>query len=1225
MGIQRLDHMAVRADIPLCVADIEETKRVKSSRNAMKSSRIASTGLIPWQVDVHTHATLLAQQISTHGSGTVWKRKTHLQDDTWTLIQWKRYHWKRCNQLRTTIGQSKMRLWFQAWKHVRRAGCIEGGASWFHQAHFQHAFHSYHLSRLAPLVAQRVKKDDIHFYKELSLQTARCAADEGLPHLWKVLKPMLPKATAKRKSNIRCIGPTVEAMSSHFNCLEAGQGGTYQELLNRCDQAQVQACQETPLTMSLEDIPTMIEMEQIVLRQKRNKAPGLDGVSASALQDAVRRDPRPYYDLIFKSWVTAAEPLQYKGGLVHCIAKKSGGREVTAMRGITLLDSFGKCYHALARSALLRWSTSRRIPTQFGGFARQQTLFATQYVRAFVRVAGRAKLSTAVLFIDVKSAFHCMLREHVFGTQDQFPPPLRRVLEEEGFNVAALESAITEHSADFVSTAKVATVRVLQDAHQSTWYTLPGHDVCYDTARGSRPGSPLADLAYNTLMTKVLQLLEEKLQSHPQFQQVAMHLSMTCLPVSWVDDVAIPLASTTPLLLDQLVVDATAMARDAFGEFGLRINMEKNKTEAVIQYRGQEAPQARLTRFVEQCGHLQLGTPFNGASLRVVSDYQHLGTNFAQGASIVREVRIRLGKASTVFRQLRKNIFANRKLPIATRLTLLESLVLSIVFHGSGNWPLLPYRLMKTLTHGVVAWQRSIIGIGHWSSSQVSDDELLSRWKQPTVVMRLAKFRILYGLQWYQQAPPILTQLVSAEDFDDDSWLAAVRHDLRWLSRFAPNLIPTPPESTADVFQWFHDHQQHGARQVRRAIGKAIQENHVVFEVVSLHRDIFQACTKMGVRFAPFQHEDHGLPQLYPCQHCDRMFSTAQALQGHQWKKHGQISQERRFVFSNTCLGCNRCFWTAQRLQQHLKATRAHVNGCYHWIAQHHEPLDEPKNVQVDRDLLRFQRLPTCVVSGPQHENILPLWRQRQEKRMANIREQWRQHGFPFNLDPAVSQVVKHAMTQTTSQMVCQDPAPTDWMEVWIRTLAEAVSDFRDDSVMWAFFEWGRMDMYPILDGLDDPDVIEQVELAFLEIAESHPMWQLLSDWDAVCQWQAPPAEQVLQIQPPKQSSGRHDREQIPYYLDQQGSLLQQWCGRAVLEKACPKGIPVVEGEDGSLTLYILHLFFRGGGALAIADLIFMKCGNSILGLRQSTWCSYPWTLQLMRRSGTWTPGTAGT
>ena len=121
---------------------------------------------------------------------------------------------------------------------------------------------------------------------------------------------------------------------------------------------------------------------------------------------------------------------------------------------------------------------------------------------------------------------------------------------------------------------------------------------------------------------------------------------------------------------------------------------------------------------------------------------------------------------------------------------------------------------------------------------------------------------------------------------------------------------------------------------------------------------------------------------------------------------------------------------------------------------------------------------------------------------------------------------------------------------------------FRNESVMWAFFEWGRSDMYPILDGLDDPDVIEQVEKAFLEIAEAHPMWQLLSDWEVVHQWRAPPAEQVLQAQPPKQSSGRHDREDIPYYLEkQQGAATTMWCGRMVIEKTCLKGIPVVEEQ----------------------------------------------------------------
>ena len=205
------------------------------------------------------------------------------------------------------------------------------------------------------------------------------------------------------------------------------------------------------------------------------------------------------------------------------------------------------------------------------------------------------------------------------------------------------------------------------------------------------------------------------------------------------------------------------------------------------------------------------------------------------------------------------------------------------------------------------------LGVGHWSSTHISDERIAVTWHQPTVVMRLAKFRILYGLRWYQQAPPILTQLVSAEDFDEDSWLAAVRHDLRWLSRFAPHLIPTPPESTAEVFQWFHDHQQHGAKQVRRAIGRAIQENHVVFEAVSLHRDIFQALYQDGCPIRSLSRRTMGYRSSIHVGSATECFQLLKRCMGHQWKKHGQISQERRFVFSTTCLGCNRCFWTAQR------------------------------------------------------------------------------------------------------------------------------------------------------------------------------------------------------------------------------------------------------------------------------------------------------------------------
>ena len=78
-------------DIPLRVADLEKPPRFQTVEGCQE-------GVFPsfhmatfrGKSMVHTHATLLAQQTSTHVSGMVRRRKEHLQEETWTMIQWKR-------------------------------------------------------------------------------------------------------------------------------------------------------------------------------------------------------------------------------------------------------------------------------------------------------------------------------------------------------------------------------------------------------------------------------------------------------------------------------------------------------------------------------------------------------------------------------------------------------------------------------------------------------------------------------------------------------------------------------------------------------------------------------------------------------------------------------------------------------------------------------------------------------------------------------------------------------------------------------------------------------------------------------------------------------------------------------------------------------------------------------------------------------------------------------
>lgn len=173
-----------------------------------------------------------------------------------------------------------------------------------------------------------------------------------------------------------------------------------------------------------------------------------------------------------------------------------------------LLDNIGKIYHALVRSRLLPWANGNRLPTQFGGFKGQQPAFASLMLRSFVNFAASKRVSTAVVFVDVKSAFHCLVRQHAFGTGDCFPAALADTLRREGLCVDTLLAEARRHSSHFVDQVSPSLARVAQDAHCSTWFVCPQSPDCFETTRGSRPGSPLADLAYNALMTSLLNELQ---------------------------------------------------------------------------------------------------------------------------------------------------------------------------------------------------------------------------------------------------------------------------------------------------------------------------------------------------------------------------------------------------------------------------------------------------------------------------------------------------------------------------------------------------------------------------------------------------------------------------------------------------------------------------------------------------------------------------------------------
>ena len=226
---------------------------------------------------------------------------------------------------------------------------------------------------------------------------------------------------------------------------------------------------DAPLEVPLRDLPTRAAIENHCARLKIQKAPGLDQISPETLRQHGVDNAPALTQLLMKIWLTGAEPVQFKGGLIHTISKKQKSNRIADMRGIALLDGIAKLSHAMLRQQYIPHLSLRSAPLQLGGFAHQSTLFATQYLRACAHHASNKHLSSCVLFLDIKSAFHSLIREIVFDMGTALPQRLQTVLEQAGCSIPEIQQRCDGRSK--LHGVPLTTARLLSEAHRYTWFT----------------------------------------------------------------------------------------------------------------------------------------------------------------------------------------------------------------------------------------------------------------------------------------------------------------------------------------------------------------------------------------------------------------------------------------------------------------------------------------------------------------------------------------------------------------------------------------------------------------------------------------------------------------------------------------------------------------------------------------------------------------------------------
>ena len=1067
----------------------------------------------PWSLNPHSSAewlaasTMSAMQMIAKPKQQ-WKRKSHVSQSTWQLVDQKKFLYKQLRALKRaelfTLLQACFRGWFfatrqdsllplpfQAYQHI-----VQDLPAWLrlHDLSTAQTLTAYH--QVARQVHQAIKEEDASFYSALAEKAATTYHVEGLQNIWRQIRALLPKNRAKQNHQSRDID---DELLKHFEQLEAGNSKPFAALQQECVWRSIQEQDDglDCLHLQLHELPTLAEIEHLCLAQKPKKATGPDGIPSDLCRYGAVAIAPQLQSLICKSFLLGREPVTFKGGILCPIFKgKSHVDDASGYRGIILADSYAKITHAWARKRLLPTLQDRKTIGQLGGLPAQQTITGVQIVRMHSIVGQSKGISTATLFIDLKSAFHHMLRELIFAMHNHLSVDLlAQMLDEQDFDLERLCSQLDELCSTSITDMPPGLRRFLHDIHQHTWFCLRGHQQeyasCTHTMRGTRPGSPLADIGFNLLMTDFLKELQAALMDDEDFIAGTSALGTCVPPIAWMDDIAISLATVVPNRLIPLVERTIAAAHTAFRARGLTMNLEPGKTELVVMFRGEGAVQCRSEMFNrDKAPQVTVATDSHVITVRVAASYRHLGVRFAMNLDFDAEINARLGAARQAYEQLKKAVFQNAAIPVHCRVSLFQSLVLSRLLYGCAIWAEISSASYKKLEAMVIDSYRKIYGTGFWSEDRVTDKDFLQGQELMSFRLHLARHRLCYLQNVSKYGITAHKTLLLAEFATGKGWLREVAQDLQWLGAFKDLPFDTP-ETRPQWLQVWHilrDCPQWKSW-IKRAVRKHIVQEKIAFDIRSYHRNIVAELKHFGMRLADEEDQPLQVECIYRCNHCTAAFSTGQQLALHAFRIHGHRARECQYVQSEVCPGCLKTFHTSFRVSQHL---RYRPNKCWERIYGVRAP-GVPANIGLPKHLCGVHRLPAV---RRHHGPLRPTAHQRERLRVRQAISQLREEGqndFAW-WDPSTD---KQLLCMCTRRFeACLD----EWLQMEQQTEEHfhnlffnlfqdlGVPEFQAARI---FIHWIETEFYSFCAKIEDVDVLEVLEQAHLSLLEDIHIWNL--------------------------------------------------------------------------------------------------------------------------------------
>jgi len=885
-----------------------------------------------WHDDVHRHEARLQHSLQQHlvefgQSRRTYRIKTHLSDFTWQLVLDKRDCKKRLRLAEASRSTLLLATFFHTWASTVTSIDLPALSRISDAECKKNDHQTAQLQRELQAITRRataaVRADDRCFYESLAVKAASCDQARDVKGLWKLLKASIPKHKAKRRGDNPLQDVELEGQwEHHFATLEAGQSCDLAGEFARCKDHQSENTWHVSQP-SLQDLPTRFEIENVLRATQPNRATGLDPVPSALYKYNAVELAQPVFDLLLKVFWQQKEPFPWKGGAMVPIHKRGCVTRAENYRGIMLLPTLAKRFHALLRSRLVPPLQVMKPLGLIGGLPHQEVGFGSLAIRSFCNIAKERHWPFAVLYIDLKHAFHHLIRELLFGVTDPegFTEVLRAVTTSGG-DQEEVKRLCNEATLRHFGVSP-GLQRLLADVHTNTWCTIGEGGPALRTNRGSRPGSPLADIIFHFLMASAQRDLEAILQAKQGYQHILDHLGLPVWPVTWADDIAIPWAARDSTELLQDLHDIVHSAHKTFTMRGLTLNFQKGKTSAVVNLAGPGAPAARRQHVLHAAPGIDVSL-CDGTTvfLSFVPIYKHLGVQCASSLGTEFEIRKRIGEARQAFVSMKRRIFLNKRLRVRTRLQLADSLVFSKLYFGLGGIPTVGERLMKQIVAFVSRVYRDILEQPLWGEAPMETEHffMIHRLTHPRI--RIARDRLLFASRLFRSKPTFVHDALSLEHkaCKTASWLSSLQDDLDWMRA---TLQDQWPDNVGCGVEDLTAHWRHGSLSwptlVRQAHAKHLLQERGMAQVFHWHRQIFDILDKTGFKFSPDPlRDDEGISMGGKVCHCGRVFTTGQGLQLHKAKAHHEYAPEHAFVTGATCTVCKRYFWSFQRLQQHL-------------------------------------------------------------------------------------------------------------------------------------------------------------------------------------------------------------------------------------------------------------------------------------------------------------------